>query len=191
MKNKLIIILLIAITVCSCRTTKRMSSSSFVSAKDSLKATQLIVNTSAAASFQTRTVRDTVISIPIRAVRDTLSASDLMPVTSSDGIAIAHTSFLEGKGISIRTIALPSGQVIIEGNCDSMSIILKGYMEEAQYWHEKHDNLLVEFTDLKSVETQSDNISISKSASGLKLWVWIIILALTVVLIITGIRNFF
>lgn len=139
--NKIIYILLIATAVfASCATAKRTSSSSLVRTTDTVNSIQAVATASALETTHTRIVRDTVVSVPLRTVADTL---DWSPVYNADGVQVLNSQKISGKGVSVTLTPLPNGKIAITGACDSMAIVIAGLTEEVAYYRGQYDSLFL------------------------------------------------
>lgn len=183
--NKIIYILLIATAVfASCASAKRTSSSSLVRTVDTVNSIQAVATLSALETTHTRIIRDTVVSVPLRTVADTL---DWSPVYNADGVQVLNSQKISGKGVSVTLTPLPNGKIAITGACDSMAIVIAGLTEEVAYYRGQYDSLFLFQT------ITGKHYTVEKAATASRIsqrWVGLVVVAAFVVVCVFLFKKF-
>ena len=168
--NKTFILVLSFATLSSCSVRKHKKVSSMQSSELATSSNFEQKKTIKQTSSKT-IVRDTILKVETRFVRDSIFADVLKPIRTDEGKLLPKKTRISGRGVSVELTALPSGQIAVEGNCDSIEVLVKGLITENVKDTETLDSLYKAVADLKSSNQQTIEME-KKSSSLLPWWGW-------------------
>lgn len=128
MKGFLSILFLALCLSCS---TKKLTHTAHQTKGDTTTATVAVEQAGFAESARSFERRDTIVKVEMRYVIDTI---DLNPVYNAEGQQIPQAKTVRGKGVSVKATSLPSGQIVLEGSCDSLEQLIPGLIQSRDYY---------------------------------------------------------
>lgn len=149
---------------------------------DSIAARASKRNTDSISYTRSLIVKDTIINIPARSVKDTLSSSDLAPAYTVQGHAVKRSYFAATSGARAFLNVLPDGRVEYGCNADSLSIVVQSLIRENTELRRRNDSVqfLSETVNKKAVMDAHSNVVRTRSFLAVS-WPWILLLAVVAV----------
>lgn len=181
--NKIFLLLLLLLTL-SCRVQKKSSHSQTIkSDTSSITASKDWQHLATAESFYS--VKDTVINFPSRDITDTLTEVFLQPSFDRYGNPQSKEKRKQGKGISLSTTLLPSGQIIVQGNCDSLSQTVAGLISQRGFYFNAYSKQLSWRETATSKEKTEDKSTKNSSRVHWSVYLIIPVLAGSIIIYFT------
>lgn len=132
---------------------------------------------------KTVVVKDTVVNVPARTIRDTLSVKELQPAYTQDGTSVKRSYVAETKGAHAFLNVLPDGKVEYGCNADSLSIVLQSLVRENTELHSRVDSVKDFIQIVNKNEKTVQRSSVIKTRSFLAA-TWPYLLAIAVVIVV-------
>lgn len=176
-----ILMLLTVLLLYGCGSTKKSTMHSTIK-KDSATEHMLQRSNDSFSVLRSLTIRDTLISVPARVVKDTISAADLQPAYTKEGIAVKRSYSAVTKGAQAFINVLPDGNVEYGCNADSLTIVVQSLIRENTELRRQKDSVqLLSKTESKQESTELHN-SVLKTRSFLSgMWPWLLAFVLIII----------
>jgi len=131
---------------------------------------------------KTTLIKDTVITIPARSIRDTLTAEQLQPAFAKDGTAVKRTYTADTKATHAFLNVLPGGKVEYGCDADSLSVIIRSLVRENTELHSRYDSIQQAYQINNKSTFTGQHSSVTRTRSFLAaMWPYLLVLAVIVV----------
>lgn len=127
-------------------------------------------------------IKDTVVNLPARMIRDTISPEELQPAYTKDGTSVKRSYRAETKGAYAFLNVLPDGKVEYGCNADSLSIVVQSLVRENTELHSRVDSANGFIQIANKEEKNVQRSSVTKTRSFLAA-TWPYLLAIAVVIV--------
>lgn len=191
MKQTSVISLICCLLLAACTTSRKASSSTVVTKSDTVERQAEQVVTKVEYRDRERIVRDTVIKIERRTVRDTIRLKDQELPTTKDGKLRPVRQEKHENGINGWVEIQPNGDIVFECTADSLLLVVQNLVQEREYLARFHDSVLnASQTHKQSSTTTTETVIVKVKTWWGKNWKWVVVgIALLIALVLWGIKK--
>src|ERR1044072_5363135 len=178
---KFLYLLAAIMLLASCTSTKKSIVSNTIK-KDSSVINNVQRKQDSISFVKTTLIKDTVITIPARSVRDTLTPEQLLPAFSKDGTGVRRSYTANTRTTHAFLNVLPGGKVEYGCDADSLSIVVRSLVRENTELHSRYDSIQQVYQLNNKSTFTGQHSSVIKTRSFLAaMWPYLLVLAVIVV----------